>query len=228
MKFIYTMVWAIGLCSYCVSLEASEIYAAAQLNANAERVRLLAEYETANTKRQHSQVISRAASRFHTLFVNEMAPPWYGTQWDYNGTTTTPGVGKIACGYFVTTLLRDTGVNLERVRLAQQASELIIKTLVTEQSIRRFSDSTMNDFVENINAWGNGLYLVGLDNHVGFLSVDDEGFYFIHSSFVVPSYVIKEDAATSSVLASSRYKIVGKLDDSLFIHKWLNDETFKL
>ena len=34
---------------------------------------------------------------------------WKKTAWDFNGTATKPGDGPIACGYFVTTLLRDIG-----------------------------------------------------------------------------------------------------------------------
>src|SRR6188474_3208784 len=39
---------------------------------------------------------------------------WLGTPWDFYGTTQTPGKGKIACGYFVTTLLRDMGASVNR------------------------------------------------------------------------------------------------------------------
>jgi hypothetical protein len=44
-------------------------------------------------------------------------------------TSETPGRGEIACGYFVSTVLRDAGFGVERVRLAQQASERIVRTL---------------------------------------------------------------------------------------------------
>jgi len=36
----------------------------------------------------------------------EIFPFWYGTEWDFNGTTQQPGTGRIACGYFVSTVLQ--------------------------------------------------------------------------------------------------------------------------
>jgi hypothetical protein len=57
------------------------------------------------------------------IIDKKLLPYWLGTTWNFNGTTQVPGEGSIACGYFVTTLLRDAGVKLERVKLAQMASE---------------------------------------------------------------------------------------------------------
>ena len=69
---------------------------------------------------------------------DELIPPWVGTEWAFYGTTQTPGEGEIACGYFVSTVLRDAGVKVERVKLAQQASEYIVKTFAEAEHVRRF------------------------------------------------------------------------------------------
>jgi len=69
--------------------------------------------------------------------------------------------------------VRDAGVKLERVSLAQQASENIIKPLVSNNSIRRFSNKPLSSFLSNVMQWGNGLYIVDLDFHVGFLFVEN-------------------------------------------------------
>ncbi len=52
----------------------------------------------------------------------EMMRCWLGTPWDFNGTADGPGGGKIACGYFVATLLKDAGFRVDRYQLAQQPS----------------------------------------------------------------------------------------------------------
>jgi hypothetical protein len=162
-------------------------------------------------------------STYAGLFEN-----WYGTPWDFNGTTETPAAGKIACGYFVSTVLRDLGLKVERARLAQQASENIILSLTTNAHIKRYRRTTINDFVGEVRTWGPGLYIVGLDVHVGFIVNVNEEVYFIHSSYVDPFCVVKERAVESKILAFSNYRVLGKIsEDNHFLLKWLRGEQFK-
>ena len=126
----------------------------------------------------------------------------------------------------MTTVLRDAGVRLNRVSLAQQASENIIKSLTTEPNIQRFRNATLENFVKEVRKTGVGLYLVGLDFHVGFILHDGAEIYFIHASYVEPSEVIREKADGSAVLASSKYRVIGKISgDDQFIVKWLNQSS---
>lgn len=149
---------------------------------------------------------------------------WYGTKWDFNGTTENPNEGKIACGYFVTTTLRDIGVPINRVKMAQCASEEMINSLTGKKYIYHFSSMSLADFEKKIKKKGNGLYVIGLDNHTGFVSISNEGNYFIHASGWFPFKVIKEILGKSSVLGKSKYRVVGKIsDDRDFLNKWLNN-----
>ena len=154
----------------------------------------------------------------------EIFPFWYGTEWDYNGTTEVPGDGRIACGYFVSTVLKHAGLRVERVRLAQQASELIIKSLAAEAHIKRFRGAPIAQFVRAVRRWGPGLYVVGLDNHAGFIVHAGSEIYFVHCSSAPPGCVVREEAARSPVLAASRYRVLGKIsqDDDLLV-KWLTE-----
>ena len=52
--------------------------------------------------------------------VNGLIPFWYGTEWDFYGYTSVPKQGKIACGYFISTVLLHGGFILNRYTLAQQ------------------------------------------------------------------------------------------------------------
>lgn len=136
---------------------------------------------------------------------------WYGTPWDFYGTTEEPGKGKIACGYFVTTVLRDIGAAVNRIKHAQCASEEMIKAVCVKNSIHRFSHPNISSFIEKIKLNGTGLYIVGLDYHTGFILNDGEDVYFVHANYTGKKEVIKEIAIESMVLSSSNYKVIGKV-----------------
>jgi hypothetical protein len=154
--------------------------------------------------------------------VDELLPAWNGTPWDFYGTSQEPGRGEIACGYFVSTTLSHAGLRVERVKLAQQASERIIKSLVAAEHIARFSDVPLPKFVAAVAARGAGLYVVGLDNHVGYLIVDAGGKVWFHHSSYLSGGVIRQQALASPELERSRYRVIGKLfaDDTL-VDRWL-------
>ena len=198
---------------------ATGIYQIELKNIEAERLNLANSYRNSANK---NVVIVSARTLFVSAIEQQINPFWYGTDWDFYGTTQVPKEGKIACGYFVTTVLRDVGLRVNRVSLAQQASENIIKSLVIAPNIKRFRNVTIEKFVADVKTFGAGLYVVGLDNHVGFLFHDGAEVYFIHSSYVEPSEVIREKAIESSILASSRYRVIGKIsDDHNLMVKWL-------
>jgi hypothetical protein len=159
---------------------------------------------------------------FTAAMVQTIIPGWIGTPWDFNGTSETPQQGAIACGYFVTTVLRDGGLNLARVKLAQCASEQMLTTLIQPKYIQRFSNVSIQNFVAAVQQQGYGLYIVGLDNHTGFIYNDGASVYFIHSTFVGSRNVQKENAATSMVLRQSKYKVLGKLSaDEKVLERWM-------
>jgi hypothetical protein len=149
-------------------------------------------------------------------------PSWIGTAWDFNGTSETPQQGKIACGYFVTTVLRDAGLPIARIKLAQCASEQMVTSLIQPKYVQRFSNVTMDNFILAVQQQGFGLYIVGLDNHVGFIYNDGAEIHFIHSTFVGTRNVQKEKAAASWVLRQSKYKVLGKLSgDEKALDRWI-------
>ncbi len=154
---------------------------------------------------------------FTATVTKNIIPCWIGTAWDFNGITQTPQQGSIACGYFVTTVLRDAGV-----KLAQSASEQMITALVQPKYIQRFSNIAIGNFKTAIQQQGYGLYIVGLDNHTGFIYNDGKEIYFIHSTFMGTRNVQQEKAAASWVLQQSKYKVLGKISaDEKVLEKWM-------
>ena len=201
----------------------AESYDSKLKNVAAKRLNLNEEYKKATSAAARKEILGRARAIFAASIDEDIFPAWYGTDWDFYGTTETPGTGKIACGYLVSTVLRDAGVKVNRVTLAQQASENIIKSLTTEPFINRYRNVSLAKFTAEIEKLGAGLYVVGLDFHVGFLYHDGAEVYFIHSSYVEPSETIREKAASSPVLEATKYRVVGKIsDDDALILKWLN------
>ena len=191
----------------------------------AERLKIADEYKKAANQTARKEILQRARQVFVASINDDIFPDWYGTKWDFYGTTEKPGEGKIACGYFVSTVLRDAGLKVNRVSLAQQASENIIKSLTSEPFITRYHNLSLEKFTAEIEKLGAGLYVVGLDFHVGFLYHDGAKLYFVHSSYVEPSETIKEPASASPVLRATKYRVVGKIsDDDALILKWL-DQT---
>lgn len=190
-----------------------------------ERIKLASEYRQSANKKV---ILEKAQKLLVASIYNQIIPAWYGTDWDFYGTTQIPKEGKIACGYFVTTVLRDAGVRVQRVSLAQQASENIIKSLTTAAFIKRFHNAPIENFVADVKGLGEGLYVVGLDNHVGFILHYDNDIWFIHSSYIEPSEVIKEKALDSPILTASKYRVLGKISaDNQFILKWLNQSSIQ-
>jgi hypothetical protein len=159
---------------------------------------------------------------FTAAVTKNIIPSWIGTAWDFNGISQTPQKGTIACGYFVTTVLRDAGLDIARVKLAQCASEQMITTLVQPKYIQRFSNIPMDNFIAAVQQQGYGLFIVGLDNHTGFIYNNGKEIYFIHSTFVGTRNVQQEKAAASRVLQQSKYKVLGKISaDEKVLEKWM-------
>ncbi|WP_266368199.1 hypothetical protein [Tellurirhabdus rosea] len=141
----------------------------------------------------------------------QLLPFWYGTRYGFHGQTAVPGEGRIACGYFVTTVVQHLGYACERTKLARLPSETMIQALVKPKTIRRYSGLSFPEFLEKMKRQEPGLYLVGLDTHTGFLLHQRGELRFVHASGRFPYCVVNEPAAESVVLRESRYRVTGRL-----------------
>jgi len=172
--------------------------------------------------RNQDSLVKVASNYIHYQVSRNLYDYWYGTPWEFYGTTDTPQVGSIACGYFVTTLLRDAGVKLNRRELAETYSEKMINTLIQRNCIKKYTPFNLPDFVNDLKQKGDGLYIVGLDLHTGFMSVENGEVWFIHSTVLSPGCVIKEKAIGSAALIYNKYTVCGCLTrDREFITRWI-------
>ena len=150
---------------------------------------------------------------------------WYGTEWDFNGTTRTPREGKIACGYFITTVLSDAGFKIPRVYWAQQASEYYIKRMTSD--IKRYSNVSIEKVMTYFQGREDGLYVVGLDSHVGFVYKRGKKLQFVHASYYNPKEGVKsENLDSKNPLSESEYRVIGRILDKEMVRRWILEEEW--
>lgn len=196
-----------------------ENYAVAKQKIIAARDSLRRIYHSATGNR--GKIEAAGETLFTHAIVDNLITHWYGTSWDFNGITEEPGKGQIACGYFVTTLLRDAGYSLQRIKLAQSPALVIIEKVADKKSIRHFSLQPVSKVDSVVKSMGKGLYVVGLDFHVGFLYCDGATVYFIHSNYIRRQGVVKESILTSAAFANSKYRVIGKINGTSLTRNWL-------
>lgn len=172
----------------------------------------------------------RKAALHDARVILEQALPammrcWLGTPWDFHGTASTPGGGQIACGYFVSTVLRDAGFKVDRYQLAKQPSENILRSFLPRASCILTIGQEYGAFAAVVESADPGIYLVGLDTHVAFLVVQPDGFRMIHSSGSQPWCVVDESRNDAHVLQKSNWRMLGNLTrDPQVLKHWLKAE----
>ncbi|MCL2591619.1 MAG: hypothetical protein FWD67_12315 [Betaproteobacteria bacterium] len=182
-------------------------------------------YATSDTARQ-KEIVREAQTYLTTTISDSLFPYWYGTPWSFNGTTKVPKQGTIACGYFVAGILSDAGFQVPRVKWAQSASEPVIVKIAS--NVQRFHNQPISKLIDYLNHQGDGLYIVGLDYHVGFISKTGNNHRFIHSNYYRPEIgVMAEPLEGHNPLNDSKYRIIGKLLDTEMIKNWINHVEYK-
>ena len=172
-------------------------------------------------KKQPAEVRLQARAALLAYLENAAFPAWKGTTWNFYGTTTTPRAGTIACGYYVTTVLEQAGFHLQRVLLAQQASAYLVSTLARGSRVDWIRPAGNAEAVGEIKKrFGDGLYVIGFDYHVGFLRLDGERAAFCHASFIDPGSVTCEDPVPSGAFASRTYVVADALNDRV-LEDWI-------
>ena len=197
-------------------------YLELQSSIQGSQSRMVSQYNTIKNQSEKEEMMLSASDSL-IYYMDEAFNYWYGTAWAYSGTSQIPGEGSVACGYFVTTVLRDVGFEVERRAWAQLASESLIRKLIDKKHIRIFANAELDDFLTAIQDMGDGMYIVGLDTHIGFLLCTNGYVYFIHSSQRGIAGVRKESAYRSKTLKKSKYRVVGKLsaDTKKALKNWL-------
>lgn len=166
--------------------------------------------------------IKQVKDYFIQIIGSDLYSYWQGTPWDYNGTTTIPQKGKIACGYFVTTVLKDAGIKLNRYKLAVCPSFTMMEELTSKKDIKNLSSLNYSEFADWLHQYGKSVFIIGLDYHTGFIVNDGKECWFIHSNYIYKIGVIKEKITESNALKASKTRYITCLtDNEKFLRNWL-------
>jgi hypothetical protein len=189
------------------------------LKENIEKKRKSLKDETNEVKSKKYLITTLTDSIFHF---------WYDTEWDFNGITQEPRNGNIACGYFVTTTLLHFGFDLNRVKIAQQPASIIIRTLCLKESIKTFSNGNLKGLKAHLEKSEDGLFIIGLDNHVGYIYKNDTSIVMIHAD-AGNGKVCRERIVDCSPIVNSQFHMIGNLsDNSELLRKWRKKETIEM
>lgn len=185
------------------------------------------ELQKATSASTRDSVSHQAGKYLEDAIVNKLIPYWYGTPWDFNGYTSKPNQGVIACGYFVFTVLRDAGFNLNRYDFSKlhgyDAAVSLNNGVEPLKYECIFSDCFIDSFTKSAEE---GLYFIALTFHVGFLYYKNGYLFFIHSNYINSEGVVIELAAYSEALRqSSHFYYLPLTTNKDLILKWINFAT---
>lgn len=238
--FLLCSVISIGVCAWLFKDELRIPQLAAKikkLEPQPERYTLLVEdleirkqrlskrYESATSREEKQQILTESRGLLEAI-LPEMMRCWIGTGWDFNGHCEKPGSGKIACGYYVSTVMRDAGFKLNRIKLAQQPSQTILGAFVPRKDMTIRSGMNYDSFWELLLEKEQGIYIIGLDKHVGFLVHDGTQIRYLHSSGSAPWCVVDENRENAGSIKRSNYRVIGNLTaQEKTLENWLLEKT---
>lgn len=196
-------------------------YSVTKTNIEKERSLLKTEYLSKENK---ANTLNEARIKLTECLYNDIFNHWYTTKWSFEGHTETPKQGTIACGYFVSTTLRDVGFNLNRYKLAQRKPQDETKSVACGTAIDKLQNINKQELKKYFLKQKDGIYFIGLDFHVGYIYKNNQEVYFIHSNYINNKGVIKETIENSKAIVSSQYFIVSITHNDNLIKKWLLKE----
>lgn len=168
---------------------------------------------------------------FTNLLTERIIPHWLGTPWSFEGHTSIPRSGEIACGYFVSTTLKDVGFNLDRYKFAQQLPIHEAKTLALGKPLLEINSNSTTERIailkDNLKA---GIYFIGFDqNHVGYIQKKNNDLFVIHSNYIGAEGVVIERIEDSQVFSSySRIYITDISRNRALLTKWVRNEVVQV
>ncbi|WP_062060693.1 hypothetical protein [Aquimarina longa] len=175
--------------------------------------------------------IDSLSSLFKISLVNRILPFWEGTEWSFEGHTSIPRKGKIACGYFVSTTLKDLGVNLNRYRLAQQSPINEARSLALNTKVIEIFENSKEENISKIQStFKDGIHFIGFDaSHVGYILKEKGELYMIHSNYIDFKGVEIEKIESSDVFASyDRYYLAELSTNEMLLKSWVNGNEIKV
>jgi len=202
-------------------------YAALRERIETKRKELAKDYTEAADDGARKEVIGRSRRYLNQMLADSLFPFWYGTTWDFNGTTQKPRCGSVACGYFVTTTMKHAGFNIERAKMAQVASSILIRKSCEKEKIKVFSNGRLDAFKAWLKEQPDGIYILGLDIHVSYIVKRGKKFDMVHSSYWAGTLKVTREALTDCpIIPDNKFFMAGNLlgSDSTIVG-WLEGKV---
>ncbi len=171
--------------------------------------------------------LDSVSKQFKESLLNRIIPFWEATEWSFEGHTSQPKKGEIACGYFVSTTLKHIGININKYQLAQQNPINEAKSLVLNGEIIEIEGEMIEENIKSIHKrLPEGIHFIGFDqSHVGYILKEKEQLYLIHSNYTDARGVEIETIETSTVFASySKFYLVPLSTNKRLLKRWVNKE----
>ncbi len=190
--------------------------------------------EIYTSRSNQSQVqfnIDSLSNLFTHLLVYKIIPPWIGTPWSFEGHTSIPGQGEIACGYFVSTTLKDVGFNLDRYKFAQQLPIHEAKTLALGKPLLEINNNSTDERITILrDTLKEGIYFLGFDqSHVGYIQKKNDDLFVIHSNYIGAKGVVIERIKDSQVFSYyTRIYIADISRNRKLLTKWMRNEVVQV
>jgi hypothetical protein len=185
-----------------------------------------------------AEIRRQARSYVVRTIVQDIFPPWMGTPWhmgeDDDASMPHQSGKRVSCSQFVTAVLQNVGLRLDsRPRWAAARSLYIQRSLAPRPGdVHRFLSISPSELSRRLARLKDGLYLIGLNCHVGFVQIDSGRVRFIHSNYVDPQEgVTDEKLSESSAIANSQpagYWVTPLFQDDRLIEFWLTGKPVPL
>jgi hypothetical protein len=219
-------------CSDGPVVNAADDFDALLARIEARRAELRARFEAGD--RQQREQVREAARRFVVdSIVEDIFPAWIGMPWTMavirdglKPDARVPGEpGKgVSCSFFVVSVLENAGLGLAGRRTFAGAVALPVQRSLSprKQDLRRWHGIGPAGLEQKMRAWGDGLYVVGLNCHIGFIVVRGGRVRFVHSSYTEPYEVVDEPLVESAAIEfSPGYVVTALFRDARLIDHWL-------
>ena len=181
--------------------------------------------KTYHSSTNKPETLNSIRLKFTSYLSDTIIPNWYETKWSFDGYSETPKKGTIACGYFVSTTLRDVGCNINRFKLAQKAPLEEAKVIACGNEVTTLKNKSKAELKNYFITKRDGLYFIGLQFHVGYIFKKENDIYFIHSNYIDNKGVMKEKIDDSKAIISDVYYIADITYNDKLLTKWLNNEV---
>lgn len=195
-------------------------------NIKLKRQEFFDDYQNANDSAK-SRIIEEAGNYLFDNLLNKIIPFWYKMPWNLSGYSNIPQEGTVGCSYFISNTLLACGFNLNRYRLGQTDPIAGSRSLTFTDSVVKYrNDGSMENLAKIIlKNHPEGIYIIGLDIHVGYLLIYKSKLYFIHSAYYYPNVVCIEFFEKSvGIQSSTTYYITPITNNKKLVEKWITNE----